>query len=143
MTYRVIITGSRKYAWRHRVDSYLDRCLAYHSDLVVVTGGCETGADAQAGDWARDHKTPLEVYAVPDEAWERHGGAAGPMRNSHMLHQGADEVGAFWLPTRSKLDNRGTKDLCIKAWRAGVPVFACWGDSASVPWHGKLFATLR
>lgn len=140
MTYRVIITGSRKYTWRHRVDSYLDRCLAYHSDLVVVTGGCITGADAQAGVWARDHRVPLEVHEAD---WEELGPSAGPIRNSDMVHAGADEVGAFWLPTRSKLDNRGTKDLCVKAWRAGVPVFACWGDQASVPWHGKLFATLR
>lgn len=138
MTYRVIITGSRKYEWRHRVDSYLDMVHAYHPDLLVVQGGCVTGADAWAQAWAVEHNVQLETHKAE---WDQHEKQAGPIRNSEMANLGAEQCGAFWLPTHDRKVNRGTRDMCAKAWRAGIPVLMAFGDVPPSPWTGKLVNT--
>lgn len=138
MTYRVIITGSRKYEWKHRVWAYLDAMLAYHPDLLVVHGGCLSGADAWAQAWATEHNSPTEVHPAD---WDTHERSAGPIRNSEMANGGAEQCGAFWLPTHDRKVNRGTRDMCTKAWRAGIPVLMAFGDVPPSPWTGKLVNT--
>lgn len=141
MTYRVIVCGSRKYNWnwRHRVDQYLNLVHAANPELLVVVGGCYSGADAYASSWAASNKVPCHTYFAD---WEGLGPSAGPIRNSKMLEDGAEQVAAFWLPSVDRYDNRGTRDLCAKAHRAGIPVLATWGDSEPVVWHEKLFKTV-
>ncbi len=130
MTYRVIITGSRKYEWRHRVWAYLDAMLAYHPDLLVIHGGCPTGADHFAETWAGERTT--DVFLAD---WEELGGQAGPIRNTNMVNAEAEQCCGFWLPTHDRRENRGTRDTMVKADKAGIVCLAAWGDQAPEPWR--------
>ena len=137
MTYRIIITGSRKYEWKHRVHAYLNAMFALHPDLVVVSGGCETGADSQAHSWAFHHNVTIERHFAN---WEALGPPAGPIRNTEMVELGAEQCVGFWYPSNLKKDNRGTRDCMVKADKAGILCLAAWGDESPEPWHAKKYA---
>lgn len=78
----------------------------------VVNGGAR-GADKISSRWAKDNSIELAEY--PAE-WNKHGRAAGPIRNSEMLKlESIDYVVA--LP-----GGRGTEDMIKKAKSAGIPV---------------------
>ncbi len=136
MTYRVIITGSRKYEWKHRVWAYLDMLLAYQGDqLLIVNGGCFTGADKSASAWCDDHKVACHWYLAN---WDN-GKSAGPIRNSKMVDDGAEQcVGFFYVPNL-QTENRGTRDTMVKADKAGIVCLAAWGDQAPEPWHATKY----
>lgn len=51
--------------------------------------------------------------------WQRHGKAAGHIRNAEMVQAGADLVLAFY---QRGARNTGTADLVRRASRAGIPV---------------------
>ncbi len=74
---RVVVTGGRHYVDAENVHATLDQ---YPLD-VICQGGAE-GADALARDYARDLGIQLVTY---DAHWNRHGRAAGPLRNERML----------------------------------------------------------
>lgn len=57
-----------------------------------VIHGAARGADMLADEWARS--LALDVTAVPAD-WERHGKAAGPIRNQEMLAMNPHAVVAF------------------------------------------------
>lgn len=121
MTRRVIVTGSRKWADRVAVHRALDeqyRALeAGH--LTVVHGGCASGADAYAAEWCWWNVEASVVQESHAADWDRHGKAAGPIRNGQMVAKGADLVLAFLQPGAP---NNGTRN-CIKLARAaGIPV---------------------
>lgn len=82
----------------------------------VVSGGCR-GVDAFGERWARERGIAVRVFK-PD--WDRHGKAAGPIRNRQMI----DYVGpsgalvAVWDG-----QSRGTADVIRQAQAAGLRVF--------------------
>lgn len=122
MTRRVIVTGSRYWSDRAAVRRALEgEYLALESGrLVVVHGGCASGADAYAAEWCRQNNgwdlLTEESHAAD---WDRYGKAAGPIRNGQMVAKGADLVLAFLQPDAP---NNGTRN-CIKLARAaGIPV---------------------
>lgn len=86
------------------------------SKLIVVHGQCpQGGVDMAAHLWAID-RSP-DVIPEPHPAdWERHGKAAGPIRNAAMVKLGAFMCLAF--PGRSSV---GTWDCIRKAVNAGIP----------------------
>lgn len=73
----------------------------------VVSGGCR-GIDQLGEAWARERGIPVKVFPAD---WDRHGRAAGPIRNQQMAEY-ADALVAFW-DGRS----RGTEHMmaCAKA----------------------------
>lgn len=73
-------------------------------------GGCR-GVDADAEAVATG--LGLDVFEFPAD-WEKHGKAAGPIRNAEML-KGADMLLAF-------NGGRGTKNCVQTAQKMGVPV---------------------
>lgn len=80
---------------------------------VLINGMCPTGVDKFAREWARKWKLPIEEY-FPD--WEKHGKAAGPIRNKQMLDEGKpDLVVAF-------PGGKGTANMVKQAKEAGVEV---------------------
>jgi hypothetical protein len=117
---RVLVTGGRSYANKMRVWSTLNQLLQEHGDLVVIEGGAD-GADAFARAWcARARRSPErrdKVHLITEEAdWDRHGKAAGPIRNARMLlvHK-PDLVVAF-------SGGRGTANCVEQARKLGVEV---------------------
>ena len=110
---RVLVCGDRNWTDRQRIGVRL-ATLDPDSD-VVIHGGCR-GADKLAGQAAKAHNLPVEVY--PAE-WTRHGRAAGPIRNQQMLDTGIDLVLAFHPDL---VTSKGTRNMVLLARKAGIPV---------------------
>ncbi|MEU4296421.1 DUF2493 domain-containing protein [Kitasatospora aureofaciens] len=111
---RILVTGSRAWSDRARVEWALGVAFRAFRPIVVVHGGCPTGADAMAAVWAQ--RAGVEVEAWPAD-WDRHGRAAGPIRNAQMVAAGARFCLAFVLP-----GSRGTADCVRRAEASGIPV---------------------
>lgn len=78
----------------------------------IIHGGA-SGADAGARIWANLNNYNVIVYPAD---WQKHGRAAGPIRNAQMLVEGKPDV-VIALP-----GGRGTADMVRQAKAAGVPV---------------------
>jgi hypothetical protein len=116
-TIRVIVAGGRDFddypLMCSRLDHYLKEKAQTH-EIIIVSGGAR-GADSLAESYARSRGYRLEVHAVSQADWQRHGKAAGPIRNARMAAVG-DFLVAFW-------DGRstGTEDMIQKAVTKGIP----------------------
>lgn len=84
----VVVTGGRYYLDAERVGVE----LAARSPDLVIQGGCPTGADELARDWAeRNVKAhPVSFHAK----WGLHGRSAGPKRNAEMMLLAAELANA-------------------------------------------------
>lgn len=110
---RYLICGGREWTNLQRIKLRLGQL---HPDKdIVIHGGCR-GADKLAGKAADDLGIPVEVY--PAE-WQRHGAAAGPIRNGQMLDMGIDYVIAFHP---ALVLSKGTRDCVTQAHKKGIPV---------------------
>jgi hypothetical protein len=110
---RLLVCGSRD--WTDRV--LIRSTLASLAEVDVVIHGAAPGADRLAGEVARELGIP--VLAFPAD-WDKHGRAAGPIRNAQMLREGRPHL---ILAFHDALEHsRGTRDMVAKAKRAGRPV---------------------
>lgn len=113
---RILITGSRN----HTDVQLIENAIQTHTldqqreDITIVSGGCPTGADRIAEEYARRQGFPLEIHHA---AWAKHGRAAGPIRNQEMVNAGADVVLAFPFG-----ESRGTWGCIRAAQAAGLTV---------------------
>jgi UDP-N-acetylmuramoylalanine-D-glutamate ligase len=114
---RVLVCGGRDYSDREAVARAL---LPYRprkpatevSDTILILGGA-TGADAIAEEWADVWGVRKRVFPAN---WQKHGRAAGPLRNQQMLDEGRPDI-VIAFP-----GGRGTADMVRRARAAGVPV---------------------
>jgi hypothetical protein len=112
MSERVLMCGSR--TWVESEPIY-EQVYWLEPGDVVIHGGAQ-GADSIAGRAAERSGLTVEVYRAD---WQKHGRAAGPIRNARMLAEGKpDRVIAFRMPGES----RGTDDMIRQAKAAGIPV---------------------
>jgi hypothetical protein len=74
---RVVVTGGRDFS-----DSDLMEDVLKQFPITALAHGGATGADALAGDYAAGHGIRVAVYKAD---WDKHGRAAGPIRNRFML----------------------------------------------------------
>lgn len=112
---RVLLTGSRAYPGPSPIYSALGAVLARHGPFTLVHGACSTGADFYAHEWATAHPEVTEIKYPA--SWEAYGRVAGPMRNAHMVKDGADLCLAFPMP-----EGKGTQHTMELARAAGIPV---------------------
>jgi YspA, cpYpsA-related SLOG family/Possible lysine decarboxylase len=112
---KVIIAGGRGYIFAahdaKRLDALRDRL-----PITEVVCGCASGADTEGRKWAERAGLPVKEFR-PD--WDRHGRAAGPIRNGEMARY-ADALVAF-------PGGFGTSDMVRQAKAAGLRVFD-WRD---------------
>lgn len=108
---KVIVCGGRDFANRAYVWSKLDQVHAKTAITSLMQGGA-AGVDRLAAEWRVAKGIPGFVCR-PD--WEKHGKAAGPIRNARMLEWKPDLVVSF-------PGGRGTQDMIKQAKAAGVPV---------------------
>lgn len=104
---RVVVAGSRNQLslgqpvfienWLNDLSNYL-----FHID-ELVSGGCKTGVDAYAEDWASRNGIKVKVFSAD---WNL-GNKAGPIRNRQMAKY-ADALIAFPLSTAI---SKGTRDM--------------------------------
>ena len=113
---RLLVCGSRKWTRDGELFAILDRLNARRK-IDVVIHGCARGADRMAGEWARSRGIPEERYPAD---WDRHGRAAGPLRNAQMLAEGKPTAAMAFV--RGKLeDSRGTRDMVRRLEAANIP----------------------
>lgn len=107
---RVLVCGGRDYADKKKIFAELDKLKDKMSGLI--SGGAP-GADTIAWDWGWSRGIHCDRYMAN---WNKHGRAAGPIRNQQMLDEGKpDLVLAFG-------GKRGTADMVGRAESAGVTV---------------------
>jgi hypothetical protein len=118
---RILVCGTRNADCEGQVLFELQR---YHrgqflSSPVVVHGGCPNSADVYASKWAKAiaEKDPSVSEERHPADWDKHGKAAGFIRNAEMANAGANICFAFW-DGRS----RGTLDMITRATLVGIPV---------------------
>ena len=117
---RVLVCGSRTFSDPLAVYSVLFGLTATvgdDPDFVVIQGGAN-GADRLAANWADDFG--CHSIEVPAD-WDRHGKAAGPIRNHKMLEHKPDVVWAF--VDKPLVASRGTNDMVVRARSAGIPTY--------------------
>lgn len=79
---RVLVCGGRDFNEKEVVYKLLNKIDA-ETPIASIIHGCAKGADSLAGEWARDYGK--FEWKFPAD-WEKHGKAAGPIRNVEMLH---------------------------------------------------------
>lgn len=109
---RVIVCGGRNFRSPAQVWRKLDELHGEYGFTALMQGGA-TGADAFASEWAKS-KPVVHRYVCHAE-WEKHGNAAGPLRNARMLDWKPDMVVAF-------AGGKGTANMVKQAREAGVRV---------------------
>lgn len=110
---RVLVCGGRDYADRAKLNEVLDEIGSTVKWDIFIIEGEASGADTLAREWAKSRGMGLGRYPAD---WNKHGKAAGPIRNKQMLDEGEpDLVVAF-------PGGRGTANMIEQAERAGVPV---------------------
>jgi hypothetical protein len=109
----ILVSGGRSYSDRGRVWQVLDQLHTQSPITTIVTGGAN-GADALAKRWAMERDVD---YVNCPAKWGKHGPAAGPIRNAHML----DNLGPFDLVVTFP-GGKGTADLRQKAVMRGLDV---------------------
>jgi hypothetical protein len=89
-----------------------DRYGNYLYEVKIIAGGAK-GADSLAADWAAAEWTDYKEYPAD---WEKHGKAAGIIRNQQMLDEGKPDL-VIAFP-----GGKGTADMVNRAKKAGVRV---------------------
>lgn len=115
--YRILVTGSR--TWDDESAVWLALAQAVcgvpaDREIVIVHGGCPTGADAIAHAWGSKFGATIDIFIAD---WANQGKAAGPRRNARMVAEGADIALAF-----IRNGSRGASHTVALARRAGIPV---------------------
>ena len=109
---RVLVCGGRNYHDQQHVWTTLSDLNAKRR-IGLLIHGAATGADRLAQAWALNRLIPDREF---DSNWPKHGGAAGAIRNQHMIEEGKpDLVVAF-------PGGPGTADLVQRAKLHGVEV---------------------
>lgn len=112
----VIVTGGRKYSDRDAAHAALSAQMPF--DTLIQ--GSAPGADRLCKQWA--FIRGIEVINMPAD-WDKHGNAAGPIRNAAMMALGAaakragETVVVLAFP-----GNRGTANAVECAEREGLTV---------------------
>lgn len=115
---KVIVAGSRSFnSYALLKDSLLyllsedDEQDKPSADIEIVSGGAK-GADTLGRMFANEFGLKIKFF-YPD--WDKHGRAAGPLRNKEMSEY-ADALVAFWDG-----ESRGTKNMIELMKKAGKP----------------------
>jgi len=109
VTLRIIVCGGREFADRDKMFKALTNI---GESQVTIVHGAARGADTLAADVAEQLGWTVEAHPAD---WNRHGKAAGIIRNQKMLDTGVD--GVIAMP-----GGRGTADMVRRAQDAGIPV---------------------
>lgn len=118
----VIVCGSRDWTDYDTIWDALRRRCERHGEFTVIHGAAR-GADRLAGQAGRHQSLPVVEFPAD---WNKHGRAAGPIRNQAMLEAALDDydllgVLAFKEGFDHSLRRGGTEDMVRRAREAEVP----------------------
>jgi len=108
---KTIIAGGREI---HDYQLVLDAIEEANLNITTVVSGGAKGVDALGEQYAMNMNLTLHIYEAD---WERHGRAAGPLRNRKMA-ENADALIAIWDGK-----SRGTKNMIETATKLGLVVY--------------------
>lgn len=108
---KALVCGGRDYSDKLALWHTLDCAGPPHISAII--SGMARGADSLAAEWAINAK--LKLYAFPAD-WNKHGKAAGAIRNQQMLDEGKPDV-VIAFP-----GGRGTADMVSRAKAQGFKV---------------------
>ena len=118
--FRLLVSGSREWDQEHVLQMMIAQFwVRYGDDLIVVHGDCPRGADRMAREFCERHGIKQEKYPAD---WNRHGKAAGHIRNKVMVDTKPD-FAVFFI----RGESRGTKNCLEHVKKAGIP-HATYGD---------------
>lgn len=112
MEQRVLVCGGRDYDDRDQLFGILDTAHTANPIICLIHGAAR-GADTLAADWALERDVLANAYPAN---WDRHGNAAGPIRNRRMLEEGKPHM-VIAFP-----GGKGTANMIIQAEAADIPV---------------------
>lgn len=108
---KTIIAGGRDI---HNYQLVLDAIEESQFNISIVMSGGAKGVDALGEQYAEEMNLTLHIFKAD---WERHGRAAGPLRNK-LMAENADALIAIW-DGKSK----GTKNMIETARKHGLLVY--------------------
>lgn len=117
---RIIVCGSRTPRGHTRLINELDRLAQEQCPLIIVHGGCKTGADREAAIFVRERREAGQLFVTEEvhlADWEKYELAAGPLRNRQMAILGADRCLASWDGK-----TKGTLHMITVATQHSIPV---------------------
>jgi hypothetical protein len=107
---KILVCGDRNFQNQELMNEVLDALKPVVS--LLIAGGAR-GADTLAENWATLNQIPTQIF--PAE-WDKHGRAAGTIRNKQMLDEGSPAlVIAFPSP-----NSKGTRHMIRIAKSAGI-----------------------
>jgi len=110
---RVLVCGGRDFNDALTLGSWLGGIHKNQGPITLLIDGGARGADFMAREFAKWMEIPVQTFEAD---WNRHGRAAGPIRNKQMLDEGRpDLVVAFE-------GGRGTANMVEQAKVAGIRV---------------------
>ena len=111
MALKVIIAGSRDIRDYSLVFSILEKIMSLTIEEVV--SGCANGVDSLGERWAEENNIPVKHFPAD---WDKHGKAAGPIRNCQM---------AAYADAAVVIHNgsRGSKHMIETMKKLGKPVY--------------------
>jgi hypothetical protein len=108
-----LICGGRDFADRSMFDSAMGDLMRLKGCPARIVHGAARGADKMADEWA-DRKAIPSIRMPAD--WQKHGKAAGPIRNQEMLDRMKPSL-VVAFP-----GGRGTADMVTRARKAEIDV---------------------
>jgi hypothetical protein len=108
---KMIIAGGRSYKFTQKDIYQLEYICRVWEVTEIVSGGA-LGADREGEVFALNHKLPIKRFSAD---WDKHGRAAGPLRNREMAEY-ADAVVLF-------PGNKGTESMYKEALHAAIRIF--------------------
>lgn len=118
---RVLVCGGRGYSDREYMDRYLRLIDRAKGPITLLISGEARGADTLAKQWAEGCGCPYLGFPAN---WNKHGKAAGPIRNQQMLNEGKPDL-VIAFP-----GGRGTADMISRAEKTGIKVLRALKDSS-------------
>jgi hypothetical protein len=112
--FKVVVAGSREFEDYTFLEKKLNHIFSkwHFSEIEIVSGGAK-GVDHLGEMYAQAKGCALKVFPAD---WEKHGKAAGPIRNKEMAEY-ATHLVAFWDG-----ESRGTKNMIDTAKKLGLKI---------------------
>lgn len=113
---RILIAGDREWTNAKAIRQIIDGLVKQHGQFTLIHGAGR-GVDSLAAHIAK-YSYQLPIMEFPAN-WERHGKAAGPIRNRQMLAEGRPDL--VVVIHNNLAESKGTGDMFYISGIAKVP----------------------